>query len=179
MVAAVPAQISKLRPRPTRHSVPSLLRLLTTHSPLPTLFLSPLCFLSLTDPFSRLPDHPILCFHVLTNHLAGNPFIFTSIQNPRGVTPPCDLCAPISVPSGLRFFPPLATSPLFSSACRLFFSLGPLLQARSLCFQPFTASFRKTPGVGCLNLARHSSLATRHFTPQPAWWRRVRGYRCE
>ncbi len=51
-----------------RHPLP----LLTTHHPLPTVFLS------------------VLYFHILTNPLAGNPFIFTSIQNPRE----CTLCGP-------------------------------------------------------------------------------------
>src|SRR5258708_30365866 len=32
-----------------------------------------------------LPAAPALCFHILTNPLAGNPFIFTSMQTPGGV----------------------------------------------------------------------------------------------
>jgi hypothetical protein len=166
-------------PSPTTcRIVPSLLRLLTTHSPLPTLFLSPLCFLSLTNPFSRLPDHPILCFHVLTNPLAGNPFIFTSIQNPRGVTPSLrPLCSHLSA-LWVAVFPAARHFPF------VFIGLPPLFQARSLCFQPFTASFRKTPGVGWVDAVPHYPLPTTHcplslLIPQPAWWRRVRGYRCE
>src|SRR5260370_41315769 len=136
-------------------------------------------------------------FHA--SHLHGSrftyscrPFVFIFLQIPSpapplfshpyktpGVSPLCDLCAPISVPSVLRFFPPLATSPLFYSACRLFFSLFLLLQRRSLCFQSLAASFAKTPGVG---VGRHSSaLPTAHFLSiqQPAWWKQVRGYQCD
>src|SRR5260370_17474083 len=53
-----------------RHPLP----LLTTHHPLPTVFLS------------------VLYFHILTNPSACNPFIFTSIPNP----PQCPLSSPTS-----------------------------------------------------------------------------------
>src|SRR6267378_6400635 len=36
---------------------------------------------------STAPFLPALCFHILTNRFSRKPFVFTSIQNPRGVTP--------------------------------------------------------------------------------------------
>jgi len=44
----------------------------------------PLCFHNDTNPFSRLPAHTALYFHIFTSPLAGKAFIFTSIQIPRG-----------------------------------------------------------------------------------------------
>jgi hypothetical protein len=57
-------------------------------SDLQTRFCSALCFHNLTNPFSRLPAATVLYFHKLTNPLAGKSPVFTSIQNPRGVTRP-------------------------------------------------------------------------------------------
>ena len=42
---------------------------------------------TVTAHYSLLPLR-FLCFHKLTNPLEGNPFVFTSIQNPRGVVGP-------------------------------------------------------------------------------------------
>src|SRR5467141_1367662 len=106
MVAPVSAQISTLPPRLLaaplrRRSLP----VVTTHHPLPPVF------------------RPSLCFHALTNPSSRKPFIFTSIQIPRGcggtsLQSPSQLCASV-------------TNPLLSCSCSL-----------------FVASFHKTPGVG-------------------------------
>src|SRR5258708_4851182 len=73
------------------------MRHVTSLSPVPSLdcayFLSPQ---GCTGPKSQKPPHfslrarclpaaPALCFHILTNPLAGNPFIFTSMHTPGGV----------------------------------------------------------------------------------------------
>jgi len=132
-------------------------------------------------------DSPVLCFHTLTNcfsrlstgRLAGKPFGFIA---PEGLFP-------------FRLFTShrsQVTSHAFSSACRLFFSLCPLLQARSLCFQRFAASFAKTPGGGGGATQFRSSavphlrypLPTTHYplsllTPQLAWSRQAQEYQCE
>jgi hypothetical protein len=166
MVAAVPAQTSKLLPRPPAaplrpwpQSAPTSVSLCLCGNP----NLSALCFHTLTNCFSRLS----------TGRLAGKPFGFIA---PEGVFP---------------FGSSPVTSHAFSSACRLFFSLCPLL-ARSLCFQRFAASFAKTPGGGGGSTQFRSSavphlrypLPTTHYplsllTPQLAWWRQVQEYRCE
>jgi hypothetical protein len=115
MVAPVPAQISKLAPRSPARLRRRSLPLLTTHHPLPTLFLSP------------------LCFHTLTNCFSRKPFVFTLIC----VAPGCGasrlspkLSGPSNVPTllfasawslfvvSLRSF--LRSFPLFSIGCSLF-----------------------------------------------------------
>jgi hypothetical protein len=119
MVARVPPQISKLRPRlpapPSLRSLP----VVTTHHSLPPVFRPPLCFHALTNPSSR------------------KPFIFTSIQIPRGCGGQepkaphgflCALCASVANPSfsracglfvvSLRSF--LHSLPWFSIVCGLF-----------------------------------------------------------
>ncbi len=128
MVAPVPAQISKLRTRlpaaARRRSSP----LLTTHNALHTVFLSPLCFHTLTNPFS--------C----------NPFLFTSIQHPPG----CGLRNPkLSTDFSVRSVP-LWQIHLFQELAASLSSLCTLFRTRFLCFQSFAASFPKTPGVGTL-----------------------------
>ena len=144
MVAPVPAHISKFPPHSPQCAAASLL---TTHHPLPTLFLPP------------------LCFHTLTNCFSRNPFIFTSIQIPRGCggqepkAPHGFLCA--SVPLWqIHLFQELAAS--LSSLCALFCT-------RLLCFQSFAASFPNPPGVGvsqhfCAEL--RFRLHMRHVAPQ-------------
>ena len=126
MVAPVPAQISKLRTRlpaaARRRSSP----LLTTHDALHTVFLSPLCFHTLTNPFS--------C----------NPFLFTSIQNPRG----CGVKNPkLSTAFSVRSMP-LWQIHLFQGLAASLASLCTLFRTRFLYFQSLAASFRKIPGVG-------------------------------
>jgi hypothetical protein len=44
-----------------------------------------LCFQELTNPSSTLVDQHAPRFQTLTNPFSRNPFLFTSIQNPRGV----------------------------------------------------------------------------------------------
>jgi hypothetical protein len=77
-----------------------------------------------------------LCFHTLTNPFFRNPFLFTSMQNPRGVTLPLlfrnsclrVLCASVANPFfsyscrlfGLSLRSFLRSFPLFSIACSLF-----------------------------------------------------------
>jgi hypothetical protein len=77
------------------HQIP--FRILETTKPAPELLsgnakrLSPLCFHNLTNPSSTCPsliDFYFLCFHPLTNPFSGKAFVFTSIQNPPGVTHP-------------------------------------------------------------------------------------------
>jgi len=125
MVAAVPAQITKILPRPP--AAP----LRPCPQPAPTSASLCLC---------GNPNLSPLCFHTLTNPFSRNSLIFTSIQNPRGVTPLRPLCSDLSalcvaVFPGTRHFPfiffnlpPLFLSllsfagalPLFSVACSLF-----------------------------------------------------------
>src|SRR6266446_1279096 len=115
MVAPVPAQISKLRPRLSAAARRGSLSLLTTHHPLPPVF------------------RPSLCFHALTNPSSRKPFIFTSIQIPRGcggtsLQSPSQLCASLANPLlscscslfvvSLPSFP--RSFPLFSIVCSLF-----------------------------------------------------------
>jgi len=119
MVARVLAQIPKLRPRlpapPSLRSLP----VATTHHSLPPVFRPPLCFHALTNPSSR------------------KPFIFTSIQIPRGCGGQepkaphgflCALCASVANPSFSRACGLFVVSlpsflhslPLFSIVCGLF-----------------------------------------------------------
>jgi hypothetical protein len=109
----------------------------------PFLFSQPRCFPQTIDFYRP-------CFHILTNPFSCNPFIFTSIQNPRGVRGPCaqsrhsftqsvyyegPLVYPERSRGATRYFPfvlsslpPLGLSwlsfshslPLFSAACGLF-----------------------------------------------------------
>ncbi len=88
---------------------------------------------------------PRLCFQALTNPVSRKPFLFTSMQKPRGV------------PSAFLFWfrlqrlpvlcvPLFLLAPVFSATCRLFFSLCALFAHPRLCFQRLAASFAKTPG---------------------------------
>jgi hypothetical protein len=105
-----------------RHPLP----LLTTHHPLPTVFLS------------------VLYFHILTNPLAGNPFIFTSIQNPRE----CTLCGPQC--SDLRtlcvaLFLQLLCPQTIAASLSLFALFSASL---SFVFNQLQPLFQNTPGYG-------------------------------
>ena len=107
-----------------------------------------------SECFPRTIDFYRLCFHILTNPFSRNPFRFTSIQNPGGWA------------DSLRLYlatrhSPLATSPLFSSTCRLLRSLCPLLYTPVLCFQSFPASFCKMRGWGY--------RIPNAFTGHPGW----------
>ena len=127
MVALVPAEIPKFRlPLPAAPLRRRSLPLPTTHHRLPTLFLS------------HPPEMAGLCFHTLTNPSSRKPFIFTSIQIPRGVG------VLRSRPSDIRTFsransfvykrlPPL--SPLFA----LFSEVSPFVFNR---LQPLFAKYR-------------------------------------
>src|SRR5229473_365220 len=126
MVAPVPAQISKLCPRLHDAARRRFLPLPTTHHSLPTLLLSP------------------LCFHTLTNQFSCNPFLFTSIQNPRG----CGAKKPkLSTAFSVRSVP-LWQIHLFQELAASLSSLCTLFRTRFLCFQSLAASFSKTPGWG-------------------------------
>src|SRR5437660_3460583 len=54
--------------------------------PRSTAFAPFLCFHKVANP-SHLIDSEILCFHALVNRYLRNPFVFTSMQIPGGVTP--------------------------------------------------------------------------------------------
>src|SRR5712664_748492 len=133
MVAPVPAQIPNLRPRPPAAPLRRRFRpLLTTHSPLSTLFLS------------------ALCFHILTNCFSRNPFILITIRIAPGcggtsLQSPSELCASAPLPaptlSGWQIHCFQAFAASFPSLCAPFCT-------PSLCFQSFAASFPKTPGWG-------------------------------
>ena len=122
MVARVLAQIPKLPPRlpapPSLRSLP----VVTTHHLLPPVFRPPLCFHALTNPSSR------------------KPFIFTSIQIPRG-------CGGTSLQSPSQLVP-LWQIHCFQVFAASFSSLCALFCPPSLGFQSFAASFPKTPGWG-------------------------------
>ena len=135
MVAPVPAQISNLRLRPSaaaplrRRS----LSLLTTHYPLPNLFLSALCF--------HIP--------ILTNCFSRNPFILVTIP----IAPVWGYKPPISLRTlclRAAACPDLfgVVNPLFSGICRLSsVSLRSFLRSLPL-FSIVCSLFRKIPGVG-------------------------------
>src|ERR1700737_3676147 len=103
-------------------------KVLLTVSPFgPFLFSATPCVFATVRFLSLLPAEASLCFHNLTNPFSRNPFIFTSIQNPRG-------CGGYSV----RLFTSRrsrGTSHALSMACRLLFSLGSLFRIPFLCFQ--------------------------------------------
>ena len=112
-----------------------------------------LCALSRHSP---LP----LCFHQLAVSLAS-PKKSTPLQSSKsglffgnpGVGYPCPISVlhsqcPLCCASSCISNSPLATSPLFSAACRLLVSLASLFRTRTLCFQQLAASFCKTRGVG-------------------------------
>jgi hypothetical protein len=65
-------------------------------------FRSLFVFITLRIPFPTAPPATPLYFHGLTNPLASNPFPFTSIQNPRGVT--LGTCRYLGLPA-FRFLP--------------------------------------------------------------------------
>src|SRR5258708_18422838 len=133
MAARAPAQISSLRPR--LHDTARRRRPPTTHHSLPTLLLSPLCF---HTPLPRSARG--------TNPFSRNPFLFTSIQNPRG----CGLRNPkLSTAFSVRSVP-LWQIHLFQELAASLASLCTLFRTRFLCFQSLAASFSKTPGVGTL-----------------------------
>jgi hypothetical protein len=99
-----------------------------------------------TDSSARSlhPFLPPLCFHNLTNRFSRKPFIFTSIQIPRGVTlrPSYSrlirLCGSVS----------LWQIPCSQQLAASYISLRALFRTPILCFQSFAAAFPKTPGVG-------------------------------
>ena len=107
------------------------------------------------SPWSpQSPPKPRSSFH---DHLPHR-----SVPGPNPLRP---LCLGVSV-----------ANPLVSYCCGLF-ALSK--KVKSFAIKQIQPLLPKHPGWGCLNLARHSPLINRHFTPQPASWRRVRGYRCE
>jgi hypothetical protein len=95
--------------------------LLATHRPLPTL--------------------PRPLFSYSYKSLLPQPLYLHIHTKPPG-------CGRVSAPYLATRHSPLATFPVFSSACRLLVSLGSLFRPRSLCFQYVAASFRKMPGWG-------------------------------
>jgi hypothetical protein len=147
MVAPVPAQISQLPIRPSSECLP--LRSPATHYPRPGSFHRPLCFQTPlprsargTNPSSRLLDRKTPYFHTVTNPFSRNPFLFTSMQNPRCVfrnSCRCVLCASVA-------------DPFFSYSCRLFaLPFHHFLHSFPLFSIACSPLFRKHPGVGvCL-----------------------------
>jgi len=102
--------------------------------------------------FSPLPNLRALCgeslrsFRIKTLQIAPPPTsLFSQSSALPGAQPLRGLCAPISVPSVLRFFLQLLCCQQVAASCP---SLCPLFRTRVLCFQSFPASFSKTPGVG-------------------------------
>ena len=131
-----------------RHPLP----LLTTHHPLPTVFLS------------------VLYFHILTNPLAGNPFIFTSIQNPRECTlcgPQCSDLRTLCVALFLQLFCPQVVAASFS--------LFALFSASFSLFSTSYSLFFKIPGVWVSRTVlrgggrRNSALLTTHYPLSSAY----------
>jgi hypothetical protein len=95
--------------------------LLTCPRIVPSFFPNPGCF-------PRTIDFYRPCFHILTNPFSHNSFIFTSIQNPRGVGISALYLATRHFPFVLSSLPPLGLSclsfprsrSLFSTICGLF-----------------------------------------------------------
>jgi hypothetical protein len=124
MVAPVPAQIPKLPSRlpaapPRRRSLPRP----TAHYSLPTLFLPP------------------LCFHTLTNCFSRNPFVFTLICVAPGCHPSASLHPHESRVTSHKSRPFILLEPL----CRLFGLFSALVSFVFNRLQPF---FPKHPGGG-------------------------------
>jgi hypothetical protein len=111
-----------------------------TDLPTPLVSALPSCCLS----YKQSAFLPPLCFHNLTNPFSRKPLVFTSIQNPGGVTPPGILFSDFSA----LLLSVSVTNPAFLYCCGLFCALYPLFRARVFCFQRLTDSFRKTPGGG-------------------------------
>jgi len=139
MVAPVPAQISKLRTRlpaaARRRSSP----LLTTHDGLHTVFLSPLCFHTLTIPFPTTP-------------FFSNPYKTTGgVGSGTQGSPRISLCALCLCGKSISF---KSLRPL----CRLFALFSALV---SFVFNRLQPLFQKHPGWvpswtvlgGCLEAA--------------------------
>ena len=165
MVAAVPAKISKLRPPSTR-SLP----LLTTHRTLPTLFLSPPCFHTLTNCFSRKS------FALTTIRIArrGGGYFRSALHEPGNHE------------SQVTHFLQLAAS---LSLFALFFRRAPFIFNRLQPLLPKCRGgasrtlLRDTRGWGG-DAVPHYPLLTAHYPlslliQQLAWWKRVQECRCE
>ena len=153
MVARVPAQIPKLPPRlpapPSLRSLP----VVTTHHPLPPVF------------------RPPLCFHTLTNPPSRKPFIFTSIQIPRG-------CGGISVWL-FTSHRSRVTSHVLSFGCRLFVASSRSFLHSFPLFSRACGLFCKTPGVGGRTVLAEASSPSRSATPAKANAPiRVSGFAC-
>lgn len=126
MVAPVPAQILKLRPR------------------LPAAHLPPPTFKHQHALFSSLPIVVGLCFHTLTNPSSRNSFIFTSIQLPRSVSASFAFRPNFQVFKRANSFVCIDLEPL----CPLFVLFAALV---SFVFNRLQPLFRKRRGY--LNLA--------------------------
>jgi hypothetical protein len=103
--------------------------LLTTHYPLSSSFV----FITLRNPF---PANPLYSHPYKTPGVPPLPSFLSQASRPL-----C-LCALRCLPTAGRQIPS------FQELAASFPSLCPLLRTRSLCFQSFAASFRKTPGGG-------------------------------
>jgi len=144
MVAPVPAHISKFPPHSPQCAAASLL---TTHHPLPTLFLPP------------------LCFHTLTNCFSRNPFIFTLIC----VAPGCHLSASLHPQvTSHKSRPFILLEPL----CRLFAPFSALASFVFSRLQPLFPKCRGAasadplgghPGRECLQHLRSELRLRRHM----------------
>jgi hypothetical protein len=206
----LPANLLRACPSARRTSLPlrqSNFSPLCFHTPLPRSARG-------TNPFCHLLAHIDFYFHyfhVLTNPFSRNPFLFTSIQNPRG----CGVESPETVPLFLCALSASVENPFFSHSCKLFVvakkvnsfgikqihtllqkhpgvaysqkpprlsqyawclrgksipfkhlpPLCPLSPPLVLCFQPFAASFPKTPGVGGGPRLHRSTLHRRLTRP--------------
>jgi hypothetical protein len=148
MVAPVPAQISKLRPRlPAAALRPPLL---TTHHSLPTF-----CSFKRSTPLLPITSLQPQQFHAITHSFAQRraaiPPIFNSFRTLSIVTGVYPSATPVLLaPRPLcRAFPsPRVLKPANSRVCIGLPPLCTLSCTRFLCFQQLAASFPKTPGVG-------------------------------
>jgi hypothetical protein len=121
-----------------------------TDLPTPLASALPSCCLS----YEQSAISSTLCFHNLTNPIFRKPFVFTSIQNARGVPYcclPAALCVSVSLWQTPSFQQLAASFPLLA----LFFELV------SFVFRDLQTLFAKHRGVGDRDVAFFSPLAYR------------------
>jgi hypothetical protein len=170
MVAAVPAQTSKLRPRPPATACRRYNDYLLPTAHYPLSFCHPFVFLVLQIPSPACPTTLSFVFMYLQIPCPATPLFSHPYKTPGCHPSPRPLCSDLSAlcvavfPAARHFpfafisLPPLCLSfPSFAGTLPLFSTVYSL--------------FSQNTGGGVPQSC--SPLVTRHFTQQPAWWKRV------
>jgi hypothetical protein len=111
-----------------------------------------------------------LCFHSVANCFFGNSFVFKIICVAPWCFPLlCDLCAPNSVPSVLRFFLQLLSFCVFSNLRTLSRSLSSFSSACRL-FSEACSLFLQNTGGGGYGVAHYSFTPSRAEGPFHSYW---------